>query len=144
MPKVRDILLSKGFDIVTAQSEMTIADCAKLLKAKSIGAVVVSDEGVKVQGIISERDIVRAFASNPEDILSLKVSDIMTKNVTSCSADHDIEHVMRMMTDYKIRHVPVMSENRLIGVISIGDVVKYRIDTLEKERKELYEYIGAR
>ena len=114
------------------------------LRSHGIGALVVSSDGAHIDGIVSERDIVRGLAERHGALLDEPVEWIMTSTVFTCSPDDDTETLMAAMTDRRIRHVPVLDDGVLAGIVSIGDVVKHRITELEKDRKELVEYITAR
>ena len=105
---------------------------------------MVSPDGVHIQGIVSERDIVKRLSVLHTELLDEPVSAIMSTEVRTCSPDDDVESIMNLMTKHRFRHVPVVEDGRLVGIVSIGDVVKSRIEELEKDRNELMEYISAR
>lgn len=138
---VSAILKEKGDRTVTIQPNASISDAANLLAAEKIGAVVVTDDDGGVVGILSERDIVRGLSSKGIALMSQAVSEVMTSAVVTCEPDAAIEELMRNMTSHRIRHLPVIDDGRLSGVISIGDVVKFRLDELEAENTQLHEYI---
>lgn len=140
---VRQVLAEKGGDVITIGPERTLADAAALLAARKIGAVVVCRDGAAVVGILSERDIIRALARKGEGTLSDHVSAHMTAEVVTCSPDADMGHLMRVMTQGKFRHVPVVEAGRLVGIVSIGDVVKRRLAEIEAEHEALREYIAT-
>ena len=130
--------------MATIDGGSTIGEAVGELARHGIGALVVSADGDHIDGIISERDIVRRLAGRRGELLGDPVSSIMSTTVHTCSMDDEVETLMAIMTDRRIRHVPVVSDGSLVGVVSIGDVVKSRIGELEKDRNELVEYIQAR
>lgn len=140
---VARILAIKGSDVVTAQPHLTLREAADVLCRHRIGAVVVSDASRKVLGILSERDIVRAVSNGGSESLNDPVSRHMTSKVISASESQSIEETMGVMTDSRIRHLPVLRDGKLIGVVSIGDVVKIRLEAIETEHKALREYIAS-
>jgi len=142
--KVQAMLARKGDQVVTVWPDATIADAIELLREKKIGALVVSDGGAGVQGILSERDVVRALVTHGDGLLQERVSKFMTSTVKTCVPDDHIADVMGQMTESRIRHLPVVEDGRLLGIISIGDVVKNRLDELESETNDLREYIVGR
>lgn len=139
--KIEDIIRKKGADVVTIPPAATVAELVDLLAKFNVGAVVVSEDGATIQGIISERDVVRHLASEGADVLAAAVSTIMTANVLTCTTGETLEATGHTMTYSRIRHLPVVNDGRLAGIISIGDVVKYRIDQLTDERNHLLEYL---
>ena len=141
--RISNLLAAKGSTVATITGESTVADAVAELARLRIGALVVSSDGAHIEGIVSERDIVRALGDRP-GLLDDTVNSIMTSIVATSSPDDEIESLMKTMTERRIRHVPVVSDGVLAGIVSIGDVVKSRIDELEKDRKELVEYITAR
>jgi CBS domain-containing protein len=141
---VRAILEAKGSQVATTRSDATVAVVLRKLKIGNYGALVVSDDGEAVQGIISERDIVRALADQGNDLLDSPVSKLMTREVRTCSMSDKVKDLMAVMTRYRIRHLPVLEDGKLAGLISIGDVVKSRVDELETETSVLRDYIGGR
>jgi len=130
--------------VATITGDKTVAGAVAQLRAHGIGALVVSSDGQHIDGIVSERDIVRALHTRHESLLEEPVRSIMTSTVFTASPEDDVESVMAAMTERRIRHVPVVNDGYLCGIISIGDVVKSRLAELEKDRKELVEYINAR
>jgi CBS domain-containing protein len=140
---IRDVLRRKGDFVATVPPDTDVAALLRALAEHNIGAVVVSANGTTVAGIVSERDVVRAMRTVGAAILASPVSDIMTADVTVAGPGDPVDNVMRMMTERRIRHVPVVSDGRLVGIISIGDVVKSRIDELETEREHLIGYISS-
>ncbi|GEP07547.1 CBS domain-containing protein [Methylobacterium oxalidis] len=138
---VARILAEKGSSVVTVQPERTLDDAIHLLADKSIGALVVCDPEGHVVGIISERDIMRALARQAGAAFDAPVSVHMTGTVTSCKRSTTIEEVMHLMTEGRFRHVPVCEDGKLVGLVSIGDVVKRRIATVEAEHQAMRDYI---
>ena len=141
--KLSQILQRKGSDVATVVQDRPILEVVEELKRQRIGAVVVTDETGSMVGILSERDIVHALAGEGPELARLRAADLMTPQVQSCTPDHDVNYVMRKMTDGNFRHVPVLDGERLTGIISIGDIVRARIDELENERAELQRYIAG-
>jgi CBS domain-containing protein len=137
---VRAILDLKGRDVVIIAPEKTLADAALLLSENRIGALVVV-VGERVSGILSERDIVRAVASDGATALANKVSDKMTGTVVTCGPQDTMAAVMKRMTAGRFRHLPVVDNGRLSGIVSIGDVVKFRLAEIERESSRLRDYI---
>jgi len=140
---VQSILAAKasGGDIVSIEPTATLAAAATLLSAHRIGAVVILGAGGRLAGILSERDIVRTLAEQGAAALDLPVGQAMTRNVVTCNADETCASIMERMTQGKFRHMPVMAENRMVGIISIGDVVKNRVDEVERESEAMRDYI---
>jgi CBS domain-containing protein len=141
---VRAILEAKGSQVATVPADATIRVALDKLKIGNYGALVVSDDGETVQGIISERDIVRAMAEHGNDLLTTPVARLMTRQVHTCRLSDKVKELMGVMTRHRIRHVPVVEDGRLCGLISIGDVVKTRVDELETETSVLRDYIGGK
>jgi CBS domain-containing protein len=142
--QISTLLAGKGDSVATITADMTVTTAVDELRAHGVGALVVSPDGEHIEGIVSERDIVRGLSGQLAALLAEPVRSIMTSTVFTCSPEDDVETLMAAMTERRIRHVPVVRDGILCGIISIGDVVKSRIDELEKERKELVEYINAR
>ncbi len=142
--RISTLLAGKGDLVATITGDKTVAGAVAQLRAHGIGALVVSSDGQHIDGIVSERDIVRALHTRHESLLEEPVRSIMTSTVFTASPEDDVESVMAAMTERRIRHVPVVNDGYLCGIISIGDVVKSRLAELEKDRKELVEYINAR
>jgi CBS domain-containing protein len=139
--RISDLLRRKGNLVVTVKPEQSVTDLLNLLAEHKVGALVVSVDGNSVEGIVSERDVVRRLQEFGPDLLQAPVRDIMTVQVHSCPPETDLEELMRVMTTGRFRHVPVIEADRLVGIISIGDVVKHRIDELQSERDQLTAYI---
>ena len=140
--RVANILTVKGDDVISVEPNTTIVEVAKVLKSKRIGAILVM-EGGSIAGIISERDIARGLPDYSEKILSMPVSDLMTKKVTTCTSDASIDEIMKMMTENRIRHLPVVDDGKLVGFISVGDVVKNRLEELVAEEDQLRSYVSG-
>jgi len=139
--RVAQILTNKGGDIFAITPEATVADLVRTLAERRVGALLVRDSGGALAGIVSERDIVRALGSR-EAVMNDPIASIMTTDVVTVSQEADVSDLMRLMTERRIRHVPVVDDDdSLIGVVSIGDVVKNRMDELESERAALMDYI---
>jgi CBS domain-containing protein len=138
--RVSNILSLKGRDVFTVAPATTVFEVVKTLQQKRIGAILVVDAG-KIAGIVSERDITRGLADHGAKVLDMPVSALMTRTVRTCSPDSTIDHIMHMMTESRIRHLPVVEHDRLVGFISIGDVVKNRLQELETEETQLREYV---
>lgn len=141
--RIHDVLRSKGDTVVTVRPEETVTTLLGLLSEHGIGAMVVSSDGRSVQGIVSERDVVRRLQEHGPTLLERTVGDIMTTEVHTCTPDDAIDDLMRVMTDRRVRHIPVVVDDHLAGIVSIGDVVKYRIDELTSERDQLSAYIQS-
>lgn len=141
---VSRILQTKGSAVVTASPEATLIDIARLLDEKRIGAVVIINLDGNIAGILSERDIVRAIARTGIAVMEHTAASIMTQRVHVCTPADNLNEIMSMMTEQRIRHLPVVAKGRLEGIISIGDVVKHRIEETEAEATELRHYITGR
>ena len=141
--RVADILHSKGSAVVTTTPGSTVESLIALLGQHRIGAVVVSADGSTVEGIVSERDVVQALAARGPGVLIEPVSQICTHDVTTADPSDHLEALMRTMTDGRFRHVPIVVQGKLAGIVSIGDVVKARIGELESEKEALTGYIGT-
>lgn len=141
---VADLLRTKGAAVKIVRSDETALCFAKRLKSERIGAMVVSDDGNSLDGIISERDIAYGLAEHGSGLYRVTVSDLMTKAVITCSPQDTIAEVTRVMTQRRIRHLPVKDGDTLVGVISIGDVLKHRLDEMQLEANVLRDYAIAR
>ena len=139
--RISDVLRVKGGRVVTVSPDADVQHLLTVLAEHRIGAVVVSRDGTSVDGIASERDIVRALAARGPTVLSEPITAIYTAEVHIVTPDTPLDDVMRMMTEHRIRHVPVVVDGGLRGIVSIGDVVKNRIDELESDRAALTNYI---
>jgi CBS domain-containing protein len=140
---VEHILQAKGRDVLTIEPGRTLAEAARALTERRIGAVVIAESDQKVLGILSERDIVRAVARGGAAALETPVSQHMTGKVVSCTRQTTINELMEAMTERKFRHMPVIESGRLCGIISIGDVVKNRVAEIEAETQAMREYIAT-
>ncbi|MBC7284103.1 CBS domain-containing protein [Hoeflea sp.] len=140
---VKQILDQKGRDVVTVSPSMGTEEAVRFLADNKIGAVVVTGPAGRIAGILSERDIVRAVASRGAEALTAPISAIMTSKVTTCGESHSVNQVMEMMTNGRFRHLPVEQDGKLIGIISIGDVVRRRIEDVEREAAEIKAYIAS-
>ncbi|MDQ3095448.1 MAG: CBS domain-containing protein [Actinomycetota bacterium] len=138
--RISDVLRSKSSDLVTLSPDATVRDLVDLLAEHNIGAVIVGDDANPVAGIVSERDVVRGLVSGTTILESL-VADIMTTTVKTAAPSDSVDDLMRIMTEHRIRHVPVVVDGQLKGIVSIGDVVKSRIGELEFERDQLESYV---
>jgi CBS domain-containing protein len=138
---VKHILSQKGSDVLTLEPNATLTDAMDILAKRRIGALVVTGADRRIVGIISERDVVRAIAEHGTGILQSPVSEMMTRKVVTCGQNETIAEIMGRMTAGKFRHVPVVEQGRLIGIVSIGDIVKARLEELEQEHDALRDYI---
>jgi CBS domain-containing protein len=136
-------LRRKGSDVVTVGPDRTVRELLGMLAEHKVGALVVSSDGYAVEGIVSERDVVRRLHSDGDAILAVAVSEIMTTAVHSCVPEDTTDDLMTEMTRQRHRHVPVIVDGRLAGIVSIGDVVKYRLEELQSERDQLTAYITS-
>ncbi|MFZ1814245.1 MAG: CBS domain-containing protein [Rhizobiaceae bacterium] len=140
---VASILASKGRDVLTASPDDSISDIIDTLAEKKIGAIVITQKDGAVCGIVSERDIVRVISGRGAGVLDQPVSSCMTRKVLSCSESDTIDTVMEIMTSNSFRHLPVTTSGKLAGIISIGDVVKRKIEQAERDAEELRNYIAT-
>lgn len=141
--QVKQILDTKGKRVVLASAEMSLRDASQILEKERIGAMVVTSANGDIVGIVSERDIVHAMARHGAAVVDRRVGDVMTKGVVTCAPQNSIDDVMREMTARRFRHLPVLDAGRLAGIISIGDVVKWRLEELEAEASALKEYVAS-
>ncbi|HEX6918612.1 MAG TPA: CBS domain-containing protein [Actinomycetes bacterium] len=141
--RISEVLRTKGAEVVTVTPDTDVRELVGVLSERRIGAVVVSRDGTSVDGIVSERDIVRALAEKGAAVLAEPVTAIYTADVHSITPETQTEELMRLMTDKRVRHVPVLVDGVLGGIVSIGDVVKHRIVELESERAALNDYIST-
>lgn len=140
---VKAILSRKNPAIITIEPGASLADAAKLLSQHRIGAVIVKGPGDRVAGLLSERDIVRVLAEKGAAALALSVGEVMTRRIVTCSEGDTLDELMERMTTGKFRHLPVVAGERLVGLISIGDVVKYRLEEIMTESNAMREYIAT-
>lgn len=141
--RISDVVRRKGGDVITVRSEASVVELLDLLSQHRIGAVVVSDDGETVHGIVSERDIVRHLRTDGAALLEAPVSQIMTSEVHTCAPEDSLADLESAMTERRFRHVPVVVDGKLVAIVSIGDVVKNRIDDLQAERDQLRTYIQS-
>lgn len=141
---VERILRSKGATVVTIRPDATVSDLVHGLREARIGAMIVSEDGWHVDGIVSERDVVRGLAEHGPNVLNRPVSDVMTRDVATCSPHDSVKAVMQEMTLRRVRHLPVVLDGTLRGIVSIGDVVKNRLDEMEIETGVLRDAYIAR
>lgn len=142
--RVADILQSKGNKVVTVRPSETIDALAHRLRLEAIGAMVVSLDGQKIDGIVSERDVTHGLADHGSNLPGMHVSDLMTRNVVTCSPDDTVASIAKTMTQRRVRHLPVEQNGALVGVVSVGDVVKQRLDEMELEANVLRDFAIAR
>lgn len=140
---VKSILGTKGRDVVTVSPDATLQELAATLAGKKIGAIIVGGPAGEVLGIISERDVVKAVAAAGAAALGQPVKQYMTAKVITCGEDETIVQVMEHMTNGRFRHMPVIRDGKLVGVVSIGDIVKHRVAEMESEQQALKEYIHS-
>ena len=139
---VAGILATKGTDVATIPPDAPLCDAIELLRDRGVGALVVSADGRRIEGIISERDVVRRLADRGAETLDQTVGALMTTEVRTCRAEDQVDTLMAMLTEHRIRHLPVVDgDGALAGIISIGDVVKHRVQELEQEQQQLIEYV---
>lgn len=141
--RISEVIRRKGDDVVTIAPDATVADLAALLRSRGIGAVVVTSDGATILGIVSERDVVHRLAYDGAAALAEPVHAIMSADVRVCAPEDDLEELARRMTDLRVRHVPVVVDERLHAIVSIGDVVKNRLDELQSERDDLVTYVNS-
>ena len=141
--RINEVLSAKpSQDVVIVSPDATVRELLALLAQHNVGALIVSSDGNKVEGIVSERDVVRSLHDD-ESVLDSPISSIMTTDVRTCSGSDNVNHLMKVMTEFRIRHVPVVEDDSLRGIISIGDVVKSRMSELEFERDQLDSYVHS-
>jgi CBS domain-containing protein len=142
--KVASILKAKGSDVATIRPDAPVTGAVRELTAKGIGALVVTEDGHTVLGLVTERDIVQALGTHGAQVLGLPVSAVMVRRVVTCRPEDTVTRIMAEMTRHRVRHLPVVEERRLQGIVSIGDAVKARLDELETEANILREAFIAR
>jgi CBS domain-containing protein len=138
---VKAVLSSKGSDVSTIEPTASLASAIDVLSQRRIGALVVTGAEGRIVGIVSERDIVRALAQSGAEALARPIAEVMTRNVVTCSERDTIADLMEKMTQGKFRHIPVVEQGRLAGIVSIGDIVKRRVEELEHDGEALQDYI---
>ena len=139
--QISQVLRRKGRDVATVDGSESVRTALELLARHGVGALVVSSDGRRIDGIISERDVARGLHQRGAELLTDPVSSVMTAEVHTCRPDASVHELARVMTDRRVRHVPVVEDGALAGIVSIGDVVKARLDELETERAQLVDYI---
>jgi len=139
--EIGQLLRHKGHDVATIDGSKSVRDALALLAQRRIGALVVSADGRRIDGILSERDVARGLHEHGAGLLAEPVSGLMTADVYTCAPGASVHELAQAMTDRRIRHVPVVEDGKLVGIVSIGDVVKARLDELEAERASLVDYI---
>lgn len=139
---VSRILAAKGRDVITTQPRLTLGEVSEIMVAKNIGAVVVTDDQGGVHGILSERDILRAFVKHGAAVFKHAVSGYVATHLITVTEDECVQIVMEKMTNERCRHIPVISNGKLVGLVSIGDIIKYRLGECEYEHKAMREYIA--
>ncbi len=140
---VAAILKEKGRKVVTAQPDATVREIISILSREQIGVVVICGKENTLDGIVSERDVVRGLAERGQALLGNTAGDLMTRNVRTCSPGDSVRDIMATMTEHRIRHIPVLEAGTLCGIVSIGDVVKRRLDEIESEAEALREYVTS-
>lgn len=140
---VEAILKTKGREVISVKPGESVATAAETLHRRRIGAALVLDDDGAIRGVLSERDVVRGLAQHGGVVLGMKVADLMTADVLTCEPADTIDRIMQMMTEGRVRHLPVERNGKLVGVISIGDVVKHRLAEIESEAQRLREYIAT-
>ncbi|RBY83431.1 CBS domain-containing protein [Blastococcus sp. TF02A-30] len=141
--QISQLLRRKGHDVATVPGTVSVRDALAVLARHGIGALVVSPDGRQVEGIVSERDVARGLHERGAGLLAEPVSAVMTAQVHTCTPHAGVQDLARTMTDHRVRHVPVVEDGALVGIVSIGDVVKARLDELEAEREQLVDYIQS-
>jgi CBS domain-containing protein len=139
--QISSLLRHKGREVTTIDGAESVRTALGLLAEKGIGALVVSSDGRRIDGIVSERDVARGLHTRGAGLLAEPVSSVMTAQVHTCRPDASVHDLAKTMTDHRVRHVPVVADGELIGIVSIGDVVKARLDELEEEHKQMVDYI---
>ena len=139
--QISSLLRRKGHEVATIDGSESVRAALTVLAERGIGALVVSSDGRTVEGIVSERDVARGLHERGAELLADPVSSLMTAQVHTCPPDASVHSLAQTMTDHRVRHVPVVEDGQLVGIVSIGDVVKARLDELEEERKQLVDYI---
>jgi CBS domain-containing protein len=141
--RIRSILNRKGAFVASVHADASLHEASRLLREHGVGALVVSDDGERIDGIISERDLARALADHGDQAPNVRVAEAMTVEVRTCSPHTSVDELMVVMTEHRIRHLPVVDDETgaMVGIVSIGDVVKHRVQELEQEAQTLHEYI---
>ena len=139
--RIADVLKGKGSAVTTVASDAAVTDVLRFISEGNLGALPVVDDG-RLVGIVSERDVVRRLHQQGSALLNARVSEVMTAEVVTCSPDDGVGDLAKVMTEHRVRHLPVVVDGALVGIVSIGDLVKARIDMLEQEREQLESYIA--
>ncbi len=139
--QISSLLRRKGPEVATIDGSESVRAALAMLAERGIGALVVSSDGRHVEGIVSERDVARGLHERGAGLLTEPVSGLMTTRVHTCPSDANVHSLAQTMTEHRVRHVPVVDDGVLVGIVSIGDVVKARLDELEEERRQLVDYI---
>ena len=142
--RVSNLLATKGHEVAAISQDRSVADAVALLKERGIGALIVTGVDAPLVGIFSERDVVRSLATSGATVLEMSVAELMTSDVVVCEESTSVTDLMGLMTEQHIRHVPVMTDGHVVGLVSIGDIVKARFDELEHEKQDLLDYVSAR
>jgi CBS domain-containing protein len=141
--RINEVLAGKAMkDVITIRPDATVRELIQALADHNVGALVVSNDGETVEGIVSERDVVRRL-NDHDGVLTSAVSEIMTRDVRTCTGDNSVNELMQIMTEGRFRHLPVLADGKLAGIVSIGDVVKHRMSELEFERDQLDTYVHS-
>lgn len=140
---VEVILAVKGREVRTIRPDATVSEAVQRMRRERVGALVVSEDGRQIAGIISDRGIMDAIADRGTSVMNDQIQQMMTREVFTCSSSDDVSGIMAAMTNRRIRHIPVVQDNQLCGIISIGDVVKHRIDEIQLEADAMREYISG-
>jgi len=140
---VRDVLTTKGDQVATIRPSATVTDLVAALAEHRVGALVVTSDDGNIEGIVSERDVARGLHTHGADLMAMPVSQVMTADVRTCVPGDAVRDIARTMTDGRFRHLPVLEDGRLAGIVSIGDIVKRRIDELETEADQLVGYLST-
>jgi CBS domain-containing protein len=141
---IESILAVKGREVRTIRSEATVAEAVRRMRAETVGSLVVSDDDLRIHGIVSDRGIMNAIADRGVAAMNERIGDMMTKEVFTCLPEDRVSAIMGLMTQRRIRHIPVVDrQGQLCGIISIGDVVKHRLDEIQREADALREYISG-
>jgi CBS domain-containing protein len=141
--KVKDILKAKGPEVITIGSQKTLADALRLLVINNVGVLIVLDSEAKIVGILSERDIIKKAYSKPDTFLKIEVAEAMTTKVLVAEPEDELEYVETIMTNNRVRHIPVVKNKVLVGIVSIGDIVKALMTDVKTENKYLMDYISG-
>ncbi len=140
---VKHILEEKGHDVFTLSDDVSLGEATKALAAQRIGALILLDRNGGLAGILSERDVVRMIGTKGPECLTESVADVMTRKITTCREEATVTEVMELMTRGRFRHIPVVERGKLVGIVSIGDLVKRRIEEAEREAEDMRTYISA-